>query len=299
MSRPFYIKQTKSGAIFDVVNHILLLLFLCLMLYPFINIIAISFNDGSDALRGGVYLWPRVFTTANYAFVLKNDTLFKGALVSVLRSVVGTTTGVFCNALLGYIVSCRKFSGRSFIRILFVFTMYFSGGLIPTYLLLTSLGFANTFTVYWLPYLCGGFYMLLAASYIQNIPETMFEAVRVDGGSEFRIFLQFVLPLSLPMLACIAIYIGVWHWNSWFDVNLYSHDGVWDNLQIILYRILNQSQSLTDTSSSVMAYQEMKSIQPLTVRSAITVIVVAPIVIIYPFFQKYFITGMTLGSVKQ
>ncbi len=298
MARPFYIKQTKAGKCFDIFNVIFLSIFLIIMVYPFINILAISFNNGQDALRGGIYLWPRMFTTANYEYVFQNDDLLRGAMVSVARTLLGTVTGVFCSALLGYIVSCKHFSGRKFMRIVFVFTMYFNGGLIPTYLLLTGMGFTDTLAVYWVPTLFSAYYMLLTSSYIQNIPDALFESARIDGANELRVFLQFVIPLSIPMLACIAIYIGVGQWNSWFDVSLYSKSGMWDNLQIILQRILNQSVAMTDSGDSVLMLDQMKSIQPVTVRATITVIVVAPIVIIYPFFQKYFVSGMTLGAVK-
>lgn len=299
MSRPFYIKQTKSGKVFDVCNVILLILFMVIVVYPFINVIAISFNEGSDAVKGGIYLWPRKFTLANYQYVLRNSDIYRSTIVSVLRTVIGTVTAVLGNALLGYIVSCQNFAGRKFMRILFLITMYFSGGLIPSYLLMTKLGLVDTLTVYWLPSIFSAYYMLLCASYIQNIPQPLFEAARVDGASELRIFTQFVLPLSKPMLACIAIYVGVGHWNSWFDVNLYSKSGTWDTLQIILYRMLNQASALKDMTDSTMLAEAMRGIQPLTIRAAITVVVVLPIIVIYPFFQKYFTSGMTMGAVKQ
>lgn len=299
MSRPFYIKQTKSGKVFDVCNVILLILFMVIVVYPFINVIAISFNEGSDAVKGGIYLWPRKFTLANYQYVLSNSDIYRSTIVSVLRTVIGTVTAVLGNALLGYIVSCQNFAGRKFMRILFLITMYFSGGLIPSYLLMTKLGLVDTLTVYWLPSIFSAYYMLLCASYIQNIPQPLFEAARVDGASELRIFTQFVLPLSKPMLACIAIYVGVGHWNSWFDVNLYSKSGTWDTLQIILYRMLNQASVLKDMTDSTMLAEAMRGIQPLTIRAAITVVVVLPIIVIYPFFQKYFTSGMTMGAVKQ
>ena len=184
-------------------------------------------------------------------------------------------------------------------RILFLITMYFGGGLIPVYLLMTRLGLVNTLAVYWVPSIFSAYYMLLCASYVQNLPEALFEAARVDGASELCIFTRFVLPLSVPMLACIAIYVGVGHWNSWFDVNLYSKNGTWDNLQIILYRILNQTNAISNMTDSVMIAEKMRGIQPLTVRAAITIIVVVPIIVIYPFFQRYFVSGMTLGAVKQ
>jgi putative aldouronate transport system permease protein len=157
----------------------------------------------------------------------------------------------------------------------------------------------NTLAVYWVPGLFSAYYMILASSYIQTIPDSLFESARIDGASELRILFQFVIPLSLPMLACIAIYIGVGHWNSWFDINLYSKDGRWDNLQIILYRLITRSNAVAMMTEQMRIYEEMRNIQPLTVRAAVTMIVTVPIVLIYPFFQRYFVSGITLGSVKQ
>lgn len=298
MRKAFYIKKTKAGTIFDVCNGIFITILMFAMIYPFINVLVYAFNDGVDAVRGNLYLWPRTWTLANFEYVFRNDDLARGALVSVLRVVVGTVTGVLCNALLGYIVSCKQFYGRKFIRILFIITMYFGGGLIPTYLLMISLGFMNSFAVYWVPALFSCYYMMLASSYIQNLPDALFESARIDGASELTIFAKLVVPLAMPMLACIAVYIGVNHWNSWFDVSLYSKDGKWDNLQIILYRLLNQATAKADMTNQQQLYASMRNIQPETVRAATTVVVTVPIVCIYPFFQRYFVGGITLGAVK-
>jgi putative aldouronate transport system permease protein len=298
MKNAAYIKRTMSGTVFDTCNGLFLFLFTMLMVYPFLNILALSFNNGIDAARGGIYLWPRMFTTSNYEYVFSNKTLLRSAGVSVLRVVVGTVTGVLANALLGYIVSCRNFHGRKMMRLLFIITMYFSGGLIPTYLLMIRFGFINSFHVYWIPTLLSAYYMILTSSYIQNLPETLFESARIDGASELYIFSRIVMPLSVPMLACIAIYIGVSHWNAWFDVSLYSKDGRWDTLQIILYRLLNQANALAQILEQQRLMERMRTIQPQTVRAATTIIVTVPIIFIYPFFQRYFISGITIGAVK-
>lgn len=298
MRQAVYIKRTVSGTIFDGFNTLFMALFTVIMLYPFINILAISLNNGIDAARGGIYLWPRMFTWVNFEYVFSNKDLVRGAGVSILRVIVGTITGVLCNTLLGYIVSCRSFYGRKFMRIIFIITMYFSGGLIPTYLLMLRLGLMNTFTVYWIPSLFSAYYMILTSSYIQNLPDSLFESARIDGASELRIFSQIAMPLSVPMIACIAIYIGVSQWNSWFDVSLYSKDGRWDNLQIMLYRLLNQAVALQKILEQQRLYDRMRTLQPQTVRAATTIVVTVPIIFIYPFFQRYFISGITIGSVK-
>jgi len=298
-TRPAYLKQTTAGFTFDVFNGIFMSVIFIVMLYPFVNVTALAFNDGFDAVRGGVYLWPRKWTLENFDFAIRSPNLLRGAGVSVLRTAIGTTCTVFGSAVLGYIVTCQNFLGRRFMRFIFIVTMYFSGGLIPTYLLMLQLGFVNTLTVYWVPSIFSAFYMILASSYIQNIPDALFESARMDGAREMRIMLQFVIPLSLPMLACIAIYAGVSQWNSWFDVNLYSKNGKWDNLQIILYRLITQANLVSMITNQNQIADEMRNIQPVTVRSAVTVIVTFPIVVIYPFFQKYFVSGITLGAVKQ
>lgn len=298
MRKAFYIKKTRAGRIFDVFNGIFIAFLMFVMIYPFINVLVYAFNDGTDAVLGNLYLWPRNWSLANFEYVFKNSALIRGAGVSVLRVVVGTVTGVLCNALLGYIVTCKQFYGRKFMRVVFIVTMYFGGGLIPTYLLMLQLGFMNSFAVYWVPALLSCYYMLLASSYIQNLPDALFESARIDGASELTIFRTLVVPLAMPMLACIAVYIGVNHWNSWFDVSLYSKDGKWDNLQIILYRLLNQATAKAEMANQQQLYASMRSIQPETVRAATTVVVTVPIVFIYPFFQRYFVGGITLGAVK-
>lgn len=298
MRKAFYIKKTRAGRIFDVFNGIFIAFLMFVMIYPFINVLVYAFNDGTDAVLGNLYLWPRKWSLANFEYVFKNSALIRGAGVSVLRVVVGTVTGVLCNALLGYIVTCKQFYGRKFMRVVFIVTMYFGGGLIPTYLLMLQLGFMNSFSVYWVPALFSCYYMLLASSYIQNLPDALFESARIDGASELTIFRTLVVPLAMPMLACIAVYIGVNHWNSWFDVSLYSKDGKWDNLQIILYRLLNQATAKAEMANQQQLYASMRSIQPETVRAATTVVVTVPIVFIYPFFQRYFVGGITLGAVK-
>lgn len=293
-----YIKQTKGGVAFDCFNYIFLAVVTFVTIYPFWYMLVLSFNDGTDAILGKLYFWPRVWTTANYEYVLKNKKLIHGAIVSILRVFVGTTTGVMCNALLGYICANKNFYGRKFMRVIFLITMYFSGGLIPTYLLMIKLGYVNSFAVYIVPGLFSAYYMMLASSYFQSIPDSLFESARIDGASELQNFWSIAVPLAKPMLACIAVYVAVGHWNSWFDVSLYSKDGTWDTLQIILYRLLNQASAKSEMMNQQQLYASMRTIQPETVRAAITVVVVTPIVFIYPFFQRYFVGGITLGAVK-
>ncbi|MCJ8012717.1 carbohydrate ABC transporter permease [Paenibacillus sp. KQZ6P-2] len=291
-------KPTIGSRIFDTCNVVFMLIFSFFMLYPFVNLLALSFNDGVDAARGGIYFFPRVFSLDSYKFLFQNDKLYSGLGISILRVVVGTTTCVFMTGLLAYVVTIRNFSGRKFMRILFLITMYFGGGLIPTYLLMVKLGLINTFNVYWIPGLLNAYYMLLMASYMEGLPESLFESARIDGASELRIYFKIVIPVSVPVFAAIAVFSAVGHWNSWFDVILYNSNGKWDTLQTYLRKLLLEVEALQQIQDAQVAYSKYRNISSSTLRAAVTMVVTLPIVCVYPFLQKYFVSGITLGSVK-
>ncbi len=293
-----YYKQGFLSRTFDVANFIFMLGFSFIVIYPFYNQLVLSLNDGIDAMRGGLYFFPRKFSIDAYIMLFRNPNIIKGAGISVLRVIVGTGTGLFVTGLLAYIVSVRDFSGRRFMRILFLVTMYFSGGLIPFYLLLSKLGLTNTFTVYWLPGLINAYYMLLIASYIQNLPDSIQEAPRIDGCSEFRIYCQIIIPISLPVFAAIAVYLAVQHWNAWFDVMIYNPSGKFDTLQVYLRRLLLEMDMIQNLQNEQLAQSRFKNIKPITFRAATTIAVTLPILVTYPFLQKYFIGGITIGAVK-
>lgn len=294
-----YIKESLGSKIFDVFNIIFMILLMVVMLYPFLNQLAISLNDSTDAIRGGIYIWPREFSLQSYKYIFQNENLIKAAFISVLRVVVGTSTCVISTALLAYIVTIKGFSGRKFIRRLFVITMYFSGGLVPFYLLMVKLHMIDTFTVYWLPTLFSPYYMLLIAAYIQDIPYALSESARIDGAGELRIFFQIILPICIPVIAAVCVFVGVGHWNSWFDTMIYNPSGDWNTLQVYLKRMLLEVQALENISDQQMANKEFASLTAKTVRAAATMIVTIPIAMIYPFLQKYFVSGITIGAVKE
>jgi putative aldouronate transport system permease protein len=293
------IQETSLGIkLFDYGNVLFMILFSVLMIYPFINLLALSFNDGTDAARGGIYLIPRKFSLDSYQLLMQNKKLFHGLWISVLRVIVGTTTCVFMTGLLAYLVTIRNFSGRKLMRLMFLFTMYFGGGLIPTYMLMLKLGLINTFNVYWIPSLLNAYYMLIMASYMQNLPESLFDSARIDGARELRIYFSVVIPISMPVFASIAVFCAVGNWNAWFDVILYNSNGNWDTLQVYLTRILLEVEALRNVMDQQQAYSKFRNISPLTLRAATTMVVTIPIVFVYPFFQKYFVGGITLGAVK-
>ncbi|MFF2909832.1 carbohydrate ABC transporter permease [Paenibacillus sp. NPDC057934] len=287
-----------SQRLFDIVNILVLSLFGIAVAYPFFNLLALSLNDGADAARGGIYIFPRVFSFDAYKLLFENSKLLEGFGWSALRVAVGTSTSLFVTGLLAYIVSVRHFSGRKFLRVLFLVTMYFNGGLIPTYLLMVKLGLTDSFHVYWIPSLISAYYMLLMSSYISELPEALFESARIDGATELKIYIRLVLPMSLPVFAAIFIYSAVAHWNSWFDVVLYNSSGHYDTLQVYLRRLLLEVEASQQIMDQQLLHQKFNSLSPLTLRAATTIVVTAPILLVYPFLQKYFIGGLTIGSVK-
>lgn len=297
--RKSFLKKTWKDYLFDGIIVCFLIVLVIVTLYPFINQLAISLNDSTDAIKGGIYLWPRQFSLDAYRFVFQNDELFKATVMSLLRVVIGTTTGVFATAQLAYIVTIKNFSGKRFLRRLFIITMYFSGGLIPFYLLIVKLGLTDSFTVYWLPSLISAYHMLIIASYMQEIPNSLTESAMLDGAGYFQIFIKIILPISVPVIAAICVFTGVRHWNSWFDVMIYNPSGKFDTLQVFLRRMLLEVEALENLQDQQAAMTEFATLTAKTVRAATTMIVTIPIALIYPFFQKYFISGITMGAVKE
>ncbi len=295
--KTFY-KKSVGSKVFDWVNFLFMIIFAFIMIYPFWNQLVVSFNEGVDTMYGNLYFWPRKFTFENYQYVFKRQNLLKGATISVLRCVVATTSSLFCTGLLAYVTSIRYFVGRKFMRLVFIITMYFSGGLIPTYLLYTRLGLMETFTVYWLPGLFGAYNMLLIGSYIQGLPDSLPESARIDGASEMKIYFKIIIPLCKPVFAALAVMVAVGHWNSWFDVLLYNSSGKWDTLQVYLRKILLQAEQAAKLQAEQKMYEAMKNLTTTSIRAATTMVVSLPILFVYPFFQKYFVGGITIGAVK-
>ncbi len=282
------------------------MLLLCVvMLYPMLNTLAVSFNDATDSVRGGIYLWPRDFTLYNYEHVFGQAQLLQAGVISVLRTVIGTALSVFCTAMVAYTISRQYFVLRKFTTIAFVLTMYFSGGLIPTYMLMRELSLLGSFWVYIIPGLIGVFNLIVVRSFIEGLPDSLFESARIDGAGEFTMFLKIALPLCLPVIATISLFVAVFQWNSWFDVFLYNpnHPHL-STLQYELMKILQNSNSSISSGSAEGAFTQSQSgvqvqvVTPTSVRAAMTIIVSVPIICVYPFLQKYFVKGLTLGGVK-
>ncbi len=292
-------RKTSTGdKIFTICNTIFMLLFVLITLYPVLNTLAISFNDGTDALRGGIYLIPRKFTLKNYVTVMQKDNLITGAYITVLRTIIGTLLSLATNAILAYIVSRKEFIFRKQLSLFWVITMYVNGGLIPTFLLYKNLHLTNTFWVYVIPGTISAFNMLVIRTYMNGISESLTEAAQLDGAGYTTIFLKVISPLCKPVYATIALFVAVYQWNSWFDAMLYNRMS--DNLTTLQYELMKLLSSVTNQGTSAEAMKNaMGTVTPTSVRAAATIITMLPIICIYPFLQNYFVAGLTLGGVKE
>ncbi len=298
------IKASMGDRLFDIFNYSFMILLMIVTLYPFLNVLAVSLNQAQDSLKGGIYLLPRVWTWDNYAYILKEATIFHATYISILRTVIGTVTTVFCSAMVAYTISRQDYVLRRFITVAFILTMYFNGGLIPNYLLIRDLNLIDSFWVYIWPGLIGVFNLIIIRSFIENLPESILESAKMDGAGEFRTFFNIVLPLTTPVLATVALFSGVYQWNSWFDVFLYNSSNIdLSTLQYELQKILQNSNTTSGTTSingmiSGASGAQQNSVTPLSIRATMTIVASVPIIMVYPFLQKYFVKGMMVGGVK-
>ncbi len=291
-------KVYYSDVLFDILKWIFLLFFILATLYPILNTLAVSFNDGLDSIKGGIYLFPRELTLENYITVLKKDTLIQASIITVARTVIATIVQLFLTALLAYILSRKEFVFRKSITLLYIFTMYLNAGLIPNYLLMSKLGLLNSFWVYIISGMISAFNMLVIRTYINGLPESLVESAKMDGASHFRIFISIIMPLCKPVLATVALFIAVYQWNSWFDAMLYN--GFNDRLTTLQYELMKLLSSVTNQGANVDSMKNSSSmVTPTSIRAATTIITALPIVCLYPFLQKYFMSGLTIGGVKE
>ncbi|WP_201002696.1 carbohydrate ABC transporter permease [Paenibacillus glycanilyticus] len=295
-----FVRRSIGDVVFSTCNYILLLLLGIGTLFPFLNLAAISLNDAGDTLKGTVYVWPRVFTLENYSTIFANDGLAAAAVRSVIRTLVGTVLGVLCTAMLAYALSRKEFFLRKPFNVILIVTMYVNGGLIPFYLLVKNIGLMNHAAVYILPMLIGVFNVIIMRSYFEQLPEGIVESARIDGASDFQILFRIVLQISLPVLSTITLYIAVQHWNSWFDNYLYASRN--ENLNLLQYelqKILISSVNQVMSANTHIDATDARRTNPETIRAAMTIIVTLPILLVYPFLQKYFVKGMTFAAMKE
>lgn len=293
----------KRFSLFDTINIALMLCLVVVTLYPFLNLLAVSLNDSADAMRGGIKLWPRAFTLDNYAYVFSFSNVGHATMISALRAIIGTVISVFCTAMLAYTISRKEYVLRKFVTLAFIVTMYINGGLIPTYLLIRDLNLLNSFWVYILPGVISVFNMIVIRSFIESLPEGVIESAKIDGAGDFAVFFRIILPLTVPALATVSLFVAVGQWNSWFDVFLYTSSRLdLSTLQYELQKVLHStSTNAAGTAADAFAKAEGggPNVTPTTIRATMTIVASVPIIMVYPFLQKYFVKGMTLGGVKE
>ena len=208
--------------LFNSFNAIFMGIIVIVTLYPFINTLAIAFNNSTDTLKGGIYIWPREWTMFNFRSIFATGFLYHAFYISVARTVVSTVFNLFFTTMLAYTLSRKEYFLRKFITTVFVLTMYFNAGLIPNYFLIKDLGLMNSFLVYILPSMIGAFNLIVIRTYIKGLPDSMIEAAKIDGAGEFGIFIKIIFPLCKPVLAVVGLFVAVGSWNTWFDTFLYA-----------------------------------------------------------------------------
>ncbi len=294
-------KPKRRDVVFPIVNTLILILLMVITLYPVLNTVAISFNESLDALKGGIGIWPRVYSTDSYTELIRDPAIYRAFLISVAKTVITTVLNLFFTSMLAYALSRKEYVLRKFITTLMVLTMYINAGMIPNYLLVARfLKLGNSFWVYIIPTMFSCFNMIVIRTYIAGLPEALVESAKIDGAGDIRCFFQIILPLCLPVMATVALFVAVGAWNSWFDTYLYcgSKKNLY-TLQYLLKMKLASTQAASNAANtSADALANSVKVAPITVRASITVISTIPILVVYPFLQKYFVTGMALGSVK-
>ncbi|MCU6712188.1 carbohydrate ABC transporter permease [Paenibacillus sp. J5C_2022] len=292
-------RRSLGGALFQTCNITFLMLLSMVTLYPFLNLLAISLNESLDTLRGGIHIVPRAFTLTNYELIFQNPRLFTAAWLSVARTVLGTVLSVGATIMVAYTLSRREYVLRKGLNAVIVVSMYVNGGIIPYYLLIKSLGLTNSFLVYIIPTLLVAFNVMIMRSYFEQLPEGLIESAKVEGANEFQILMRVVAPVSLPVIATITLFVSVQHWNSWMDNFLFNSRESLTLLQYELMKILLHSTEQINATPGNVDDALMRMTTPQSIRATMTIIVTVPILFVYPFMQKYFIKGMTLGAMKE
>lgn len=288
--------NSNNGWDYLMIACMILFAFICV--YPFWYVIIGSFSDGADYMRGGIYLWPRVWSIQNYQVTMVDSRLWIGFRVTIARTVICTITHVLFTSMVAYAMSRNDLPFRTAIYWFNMFTMFFGGGLIPFYILLKQLKLINTFWVYVIPGLYSVYNMIICANYFRSIPEEIHESALIDGASEFKIFYQLYLPLSTPVLATVALWVGVGHWNAFFDSMVYTTKRELQTLQLYLYKMIKTSEFVSTADMGGLPSSVQSNVTATTVRYATIVISTIPILCIYPFLQRFLTKGIMLGSLK-
>ena len=295
------VHHLHKRSLFPYFNGIGMILLMFFTLYPVINTVAISLNDGTDAIRGGIGLWPRQFSLKSYETIFKDEVIYNAFFITIARTFIQTILNVVLTSMLSFALSRHEYVLRKFITTAMVITMYVNAGLIPNYLLIQrTLGLSKSFWVYIIPTMFSCFNMIVMRTYIIGLPDALVESARIDGAGDFYLFWRIIFPLTLPVVATVALFVAVGAWNSWFDTHLYNAGKV--RLHTLQYLLKMKLATTTNSANAAMTTADAAAsttlTTPITIRAAITVVSAAPIMAIYPFLQRYFVVGLSVGSIK-
>ena len=290
------IKQSPAEKIFTVSNYIFFALLALLMLYPFWYQLMMSLSSANAAAAGGIFLWPKDFSLSTYQSVLRNRAILSGFRVSVIVTVSGTLLGTLISAMLAYPLSKLHLRGNAVFMFLIVFTMLFNGGMIPTYMLVRDLKMIDTFYALILPNLAGAFNIIIMRSFFASLPSSLEESAKIDGANDLYIFFKIIIPLSMATVATIALFTAVMYWNDFFSTVLYIRSkNLWSMQAELRNLIMNTSQAMRDSGVEVTTSMTLTE---NSVRAASIIVTTTPILLVYPFLQRYFVKGVMIGSIK-
>jgi putative aldouronate transport system permease protein len=295
-------KRTPGEKAFDGLNVLLMVLFMVTWLYPFIYVLAISLNDAIDSNLGGIYLFPRKLTLESYRIIFLSQDLLRASFMSIARTALGTVLTVLCSSMFAYTFTRPDYVFYKAQKFIFFAAMFLGGAaLIPQYMLYRSIGILNHFSVYIFPAMVNLWFVILFRSYYVQLPAGLEEAAYMDGANELTVYIRILMPLSIPMVATIALFSAVAQWNSWYDTLFFANTEELKTLQFRMMEIMLRAEStrlLEQASRSIGRMAAGRTADPQSLRMAITIITTVPIVMIYPFLQRYFIKGMLVGSMK-
>ena len=295
-----YLRSKLSNTSFHVVNYFINFLIAVICFYPFLYLFLVSISDPHAVARGEVILFPVNTTLLYYKQVFELDGLFHAVFISAVRTLLGTVITLFFTTMIAYVLTKKQFKWRKVFYWMIIFTMYVSAGLIPYVLTMTALGLKNSFFLYILPGAVNAFGMVLIKTYIESIPQEVEESAIVDGAGYMKVLMRIVVPMSKPVIATVAVLTAVGQWNSFQDNFFLVQEKSLTTLQLMLWRFLNQAQSLAQQvqSSSRFSMSDLTPPNPFTLRCAISVVTMLPVMMVYPFLQRYFVKGIMLGAVK-
>lgn len=292
------IKRTKEDKIFDAINITLLSFLLLAVLYPLYFIIIASISNPDRIFAGDVWLFPKEITFEGYIRIFQDGKIWTGYKNTIIYTVLGTALNILLTLTAAYALSRKDFYGRTFFMVMFVFTMFFSGGLIPTYLVVRDLGMVNTMWALIIPKAVAVWNIIVARTFFQStVPDEMLEAAKMDGCSNTKFFLKIVLPLSKPVIAVMVLFYAVGHWNSYFDALIYLNDESLYPLQMILRNILIQNEAASSMVGNIDSFAAQQRIAEL-IKYGVIIVGSLPLLIVYPFIQKYFVHGVMIGGIK-